>query len=96
MLKRKQLKRNSEKFLIKFIFLLPFITCVGTGIMVKQFMDHQILQHPELLNIWDYREVFDVVLICLFVNAVASFISLMFYFCLESKAKGILKRLKDR
>ena len=96
MKKRKQIKRNSEKAFIKFVFLLPFVTCVCTGIMVKQFMDHQILQHPEVLNIWDYREVFDIVLFCLFINAVASFISLMFYFCLESRTKGILKRLKDR
>ena len=90
----KRIRKYGQKTFIKFIFLIPFITCLITAIDVKSFMDKQYKVYPEISNFIAYEEIFNLVVLCLFVNCVASFVSLILYYCLENRVKHLVKEKK--
>lgn len=83
---RTWMKKHCKKSFIKFIFIIPFITCLYTSISVKTFTDAQIALHPHVFEVVNFDPIFDLVALCLFVNAIANFLALLFYFCLETKS----------
>ena len=88
------LNKTNKKRLIQFIFLIPFITCLLTVIGIKHYVDYRI--PPMMCNPTDTHRVFVVIAFVLLVNVVASFASLISYYCLENRVEDILqKREKD-
>lgn len=89
-----KLNKANKKRLIQFIFLIPFVTCLLTAIGIKHYVDYRI--PPLMCNPTDTHAVFVVIALVLLVNVVASFASLIAYYCLENRVEDILqKRKKD-
>lgn len=89
-----KLNKANKKRLIQFIFLIPFVTCLLTVIGIKYYVDYRI--PPMMCNPTDTHRVFVVIAFVLLVNVVASFASLVSYYCLENRVEDILqKRKKD-
>lgn len=77
--------------LIKFSFILPLFVCGFTGVWIKIFLEAQEVTHQMALT--DMLIVLE--LMCL-INAVASFSSLVCYYCLESKVGSIIRKPSER
>ncbi len=84
-----KISKKSKKRIIQGIFLIPFITCLATVIGIKHFVNYDLLS---VCGTADTKKVFIVISMVLFVNALASFISLMSYWCLENKVDSILRK----
>lgn len=77
--------------LIKAAFILPLIVCGFSGIWIKSFLESQEVAHQMVLT-----DMLIVLEIMILINAVASFTSLLCYYCLESKIGSIIRKPSER
>lgn len=88
-----KISKKNKKRIIQGIFLIPFITCLVTIISIKDFVDNRL---TGVCSGADSRQVFIVVAMVLFINVLASFASLVSYWCLENKVDSILRKERKR
>lgn len=88
-----KISKKNKKRIIQGIFLIPFITCLATIICIKNFVDYHL---TGVCSGTASRQVFIVVAMVLFVNVLASFASLVSYWCLENKVDSILRKERKR
>ena len=88
-----KISKKNKKRLIQSIFLIPFITCLVTILFIKDFVDYHL---SSVCGTADTRRVFIVIAIILFVNVLASFASLVSYWCLENKVDSILRKERKK
>ena len=88
-----KISKKNKKRIIQGIFLIPFITCLVTIIGIKHFVDHDL---SSVCGTADTRKVFIVVAMVLFINVLASFASLISYWCLENKVDSILRKERKK
>ena len=75
------------------MFVIPFITCLGTIIGIKYFVDHRLTGvYGEI----EAKQLFIFISIILFINVLASFVSLVSYWCLENKVDSILRKERKK
>lgn len=83
-----KLSKNNKKRLVLATFLIPFFTGLLTIIGIKNFADNKL---PLLVNTdADMHTVLSVIALVLFINVVASFASLISYYCLENRVNDII------
>jgi len=84
------MSKQGKKKLIQAIFLVPFFTCLFTVIGIKYFVDHHLSY--VVCSAVDTQKIFYVIAFVLLINVVASFASLISYYCLENRVNDILKK----
>ena len=90
----KIISKKNKKRLIQGIFLIPFFTCLATVIGIRHF----VTNHYAGIYCGDTEahDLFVVIAAVLLVNVLASFASLIAYWCLENKVDSILRKERKK
>jgi len=88
-----KISKKTKKRLIQAIFLVPFFTCLITVVSIKSYIyERMALVCPD----GNAKKLLLIIAFVLLINAVASFGSLVAYWCLENKVDSILRKERKR